>query len=119
MADQIERIMTLGESDRWRYMGLSPAIPEEELTMLPPPESSFGVNFYPNVQFYEYFPDGSVDIGVMVSGDSQSEINQVYVEHARKVAEHIGNVSLHDTVRSVGPGSSVTGQILHGVRPQY
>ena len=118
MADQIERIMTLGETDGWRYMGIDPAIPEEELAMLPRPESSFCVNFYPNVQFYEYSDDGSVDIGVMVNGES-SEINKVYVEHARKVAEHIGNVSLHDTVRTVGPGSSVTSQILHGVRPQY
>lgn len=97
-----DKIMRIGETSGYWYMGFQPPLTHERASDIPLPSTLNGREFYFNAQ-----PDGSNEIAfeedVFPKDDSFAEFKL----YAGQVASHLGDYSLNDTVIILGVGSVI------------
>ena len=100
------RIIKLGQTDGFRYLGFQPPLSPEELASLPLPAVKVGRtrHAFPTSSV-ETFPNETMDIGFSsLAFEGQPGSFEAY---AQRVAQHLGECALDTEVRSIGPGSVI------------
>ena len=98
-----QKVMKLGFTDGFRYIGFQPPLTEDEIRGLPLPVTEVGTKHVWEPTSIETHSD-SLDIGF---GNTPFQLGESFVEYAQRVAEYLGSYSLDSTIRVVGPGSVV------------
>lgn len=97
------RVMKLGQTDSFRYIGFWPPLTDEELKDLPLPTAAHETYGW-RPSSVESHPDGTMDVGFE---DALFSVGEGFESYARDLAKHLGNCSLDLEVRHVGPGSVI------------
>lgn len=105
------RTMNLGRTGSHRYIGFQPPLTQEELDSLPLPILTVdGKTAEWPLVGVEYHDDKTQDVGFDADAfwpDGDKYTDEQFLAYARKVAQHLGNCALDETVRNIGPGSVI------------
>lgn len=104
MPNPEQRIMKLGQTDGFRYIGFKPPLTREELDNMPLPVTTFGVRHEWNPPSVQLFGDDTMGVGF---DSTPFDAGELFTEYAQRLAEHLGNCSLYTQVRIIGPGGVI------------
>lgn len=112
------RIIALGRTDGFRYLGIKPPPSREELQTMPTVHG-IGLRVMHGVSAIETYADGTLSIGFDTDRTPELRHDSEFVGYAEQVARHLGGATIHNTEPMfLGPGS-VFGQIVDGIEPSF